>query len=50
MGSVPVFPGWALSLGGILKAAGWVNRVSKKKREVAITFLDEMDQDSLYSL
>jgi len=35
---------------GILKAAGRVNRVSRKNREVAVTFLDEIDQDSLYSL
>ena len=35
---------------GILKAAGRVNRTAKKKREVAVTFLEEIDQDSLYSL
>jgi len=34
---------------GILKAAGRVNRTAKEKREVAVTFLTEIDQGSLYS-
>ena len=35
---------------GILKPAGRASRVSRKNREVAVTFLEEIDQDSLYSL